>query len=312
MGTQPLTLVVLAAGRSTRYGKLKQLDPVGPGEEVLFDYALCDALRAGFGRFVFVIADGMESAFRKHLEPALDAGLDVQFAVQHIWDVPEGSGVLKGRERPWGTAHAVWCARNNIAGPFAVCNADDFYGTHAYAVLADALRTESQTYLVGYPLGRTLSEHGGVSRGLIQANASGGVSTVHVAVQLSPLKGSNPAVARGLVHAEQSVDVALDAPVSMNLWGFPPAILQGLGRLFQSFLAASPSEEKEFYLSQALGDLVQCGDTRCLLLPTDSSWLGVTFPDDRERVASNLAESVARGDYPVPLSDAWKPLIDSL
>ncbi|MDG2142744.1 MAG: hypothetical protein P8N31_04235, partial [Planctomycetota bacterium] len=114
---------------------------------------------------------------------------------------------------------------------------------------------------------------------------------------------------RGLVRGEESVDVALGAPVSMNLWGFPPAVLDGLGRLFTEFLRATPAEEKEFYLSQAVGDLVQCGDARCHLLETDSTWLGVTFPDDRDRVASSLAESVACGDYPAPLSNAWKPLI---
>jgi hypothetical protein len=304
-----LTLVVLAAGRSTRYGKLKQLEPFGPGGEVLFDYAVYDALRAGFRRFVFVIADGMEPLFREHMAPLYEAGADVRFAVQHIWDVPPDSGVHQGRERPWGTAHAVWCARNLITGPFAVCNADDFYGTHAYDVLAKALQRESQTYLVGYPLGRTLSDHGGVSRGLIRADASGEVSVVEEAVQLLAVQDSDPPIARGLVRGEESVDVALGAPVSMNLWGFPPAVLDGLGRLFTEFLRATPAEEKEFYLSQAVGDLVQCGDARCHLLETDSTWLGVTFPDDRDRVASSLAESVACGDYPAPLSNAWKPLI---
>ncbi len=311
MARQALTLVVLAAGRSTRYGKLKQLDPVGPAGEVLFDYAVYDALRAGFERVVFVIAEGMEAAFREQLKPMLDAGVQVSFAVQRLGDLPAGHASPADRLRPWGTAHAVWCAREFLQGPFAVCNADDFYGTQAYAVLAAALQEGSGAYLVGYPLGPTLSAHGGVSRGLIQANADAEVSAVDEAVQLLAIEDSTPPMAHGLLPGGQSVDVSIDAPVSMNLWGFPVEILAGLERLFIRFLDATPTEEKEFYLSQALGDLVQCGEARCRLLETDSTWMGVTFPKDRERVASRLAESVAQSEYPAPLSEAWKPLIDS-
>lgn len=309
---EPLTLVILAAGRSVRYGKLKQLDPLGPGGEVLFDYAVHDALRAGFRRIVFLIAEGMESAFRSHLAPLLATGADLRFAVQRISDVPAGRRAPPSRSRPWGTAHAVWAAREHLEGPFAVCNADDFYGAHGYSVLARALEREPQAYIVGYALGRTLSPHGGVSRGLVQTDGQRRVTGVDEAVQLQAIAGANPERARGLLADQSEVNVALNVPVSMNLWGFAPGVLVGLERLFGDFLATDPQEEQEFYLSQALGDLVQCGATRCELLATESPWMGVTFPDDRDRVAGALAESVERGEYPSPLADAWKPLIDSL
>ncbi len=300
--------MVLAAGLSTRYGRLKQLDPVGPGGEALLDYAVFDAVRAGFRRVVFVVRDSIETDFRAHVAPMMNAGLDVAFVHQALDDVPPGFRSAIGRTRPWGTGHAVWCARDAIDGPFAVCNADDFYGPSAYGVLARALDGGTDCALVGYRLLATLSKNGGVSRGLVQSDPQGWVTGVDEVVDL---RGMCDARVVGVGPEDRPVDVADDVYVSMNLWGFPADVMDALGELFGEFLAAAPGEQQEFYLSTAIGSLVQRGRLRCRLLPTEESWLGVTFPQDRDRVASSLLEHIKYSTYPASLAQAWITLIEA-
>ena len=224
-------LVVLAAGMSSRYGRLKQLEPVGPGGEALLDYAVFDAVQAGFRRVVFVIRPEIEEPFRAHVAPLLDAGADLRFAYQSLDDLPAGRSPSDGRAKPWGTAHAVWAARHQVEGPFAVCNADDFYGADGYKKLADFLDEGGECGLVGYRLANTLSPHGGVSRGLVQSDPQGSVTGVVEALdlRLNQVTGT----VEGRTDDGESVNVDPGSLVSMNLWGFRVEVFTHLERLFE-------------------------------------------------------------------------------
>ncbi len=296
----PLTLVILAAGRSTRFGRLKQLAPVGPGGAALLDYALYDGALAGFERFVLVIREALRQDFDAHLRRAVAAGLDIRFACQPP---------PPNRARPWGTAHAVLAAAEHVDGPFAVCNADDFYGREAYAALAAAVRNPgtsaserppARAFTVGYPLSATLSDSGGVSRGLCEIGEAGALLRLTEGLELR----RDGARVRGRDVAGRPVDVPLHAPVCTNLWGFPPEILAPLCGLFAEFLAAVPGPDREFYLSEAMNDLIAAGRVRCTVLPTDALWLGVTFPGDQVGVAQALHALVESKAYPMDLWDA--------
>ena len=248
--TPPLTLVILAAGRSTRFGRLKQLTPIGPGGEALLDYALYDGALAGFSRFLLVIQEDLQADFDGHLRPAATAGLDLRYAYQSLSHPGLVDTPPPGRIRPWGTGHAVLTAAERIDGPFALCNADDFYGRRAYAALADAMRdaarhpapatrrphtgnpppgsppqpstttadpTPTPALTVGYPLSVTLSESGGVSRGLCQVDQAGALQKLTEGLGMR--RDGNRV--RGRDVAGRPLDVPLDTPVCTNLWGFP-------------------------------------------------------------------------------------------
>ena len=315
---RPLTLVILAAGRSTRFGRLKQLAPIGPGSEALLDYALYDGARAGFSRFVLVIQEALRPDFDAHLAPAHAAGLDIGYACQRMAHPGLVDDPPPGRARPWGTGHAVLTAGEHIDGPFAVCNADDFYGRAAYAALAEAMRGPSRrardpirnaditecktntTYTVGYPLEVTLSRSGGVSRGICEVDDRGALRRLTEGLELR--RDGDRVVGRDV--AGRPVDVALQAPVCTNLWGFQPGIVPDLRDLFAAFLAAGPGLDREFYLSEAMNDLIAAGRAHCTVLPTRELWLGVTFPGDHAGVAESLRGLVDSGVYPMRLWDA--------
>ncbi len=298
------TLVVLAAGRSTRFGRLKQLAPIGPSGEALLDYALYDAALAGFTRFLLVIQEPLRRDFDAHLGPAAAAGLDIRYAYQRL----TRSGMVDappGRIRPWGTGFAVLAAGEEIDGPFAVCNADDFYGRDAYAVLAEATARATQhhpvrAHTVGYPLAATLSESGGVSRGLCEVNEEDTLLRLTEGLELR--RAGNRVLGRDV--SGRPVDVPLQAPVCTNLWGFRPDILPALRDLFSAFLASGPGLDREFYLSEAMNELIGAGRARCTVLPTRAPWLGVTFPGDHAGVAESLRGLVDSGVYPMRLWDA--------
>ena len=299
------TLVVLAAGRSTRFGRLKQLAPIGPGGEALLDYALYDAARAGFSRFVLVIRESLRPDFDAHLRAAAVAGgLDIGYAYQRLSHPGLVDATPPDRVRPWGTGHAVLAAADQLDGPFAVCNADDFYGRGAYAALAAAMRGATSgdpaTFTVGYPLEATLSESGGVSRGICEIDEAGALLRLTEGLELR--RAGDRVVGRDV--AGRPVNVALQAPVCTNLWGFQPTVLPPLRDLFAAFLAAGPGLDREFYLSEAMNDLIAAGRTRCTVLPTRERWLGVTFPGDHAGVAQSLRSLVDSGVYPMRLWDA--------
>jgi len=321
-----LTLVILAAGHSTRFGRLKQLDPIGPGGEALLDYALHDGALAGFSRSLLVIQEALRPDFDAHLAPARAAGLDIRYAYQRLAHPRLVDEPPPSRTRPWGTGHAVLTAGEHVDGPFAVCNADDFYGREAYAALAAAMRDARSTpatvtrdaeaeksnaditlcnvdithFTVGYPLEVTLSEIGGVSRGICEIDEMGALQRLTEGLEL---RRDGDRV-RGRDVAGRPVDVALQTPVCTNLWGFQPGILPALRDLFAAFLAAGPGLDREFFLSEAINDLIAAGRACGTVLPTRERWLGVTFPADHAGVARSLRGLVDSGVYPMRLWDA--------
>ena len=322
----PLTLVILAAGRSTRFGRLKQLAPIGPGGEALLDYALYDAARAGFTRFLLVIQEPLRADFDGHLRDAATR-LDIRYAYQRMVRAGLVDDPPPGRTRPWGTGFAVLTAGERVDGPFAVCNADDFYGRGAYAVLARAMRdpdphgsdvtgasspairraSPPRAVTIGYPLEVTLSESGGVSRGLCEVDGEGALQRLTEGLQLR--RKGDRVVGRDV--AGRPLVVPPQTPVCTNLWGFQPGILPPLRDLFAAFLASGPGLDREFYLSEAMNDLIAARRAHCTVLPTRELWLGVTFPGDHAGVAESLLGLVDSGVYPMRLWDTRPTLRDA-
>ncbi len=309
----PPTLVILAAGRSTRFGRLKQLAPIGPGGEALLDYALYDAALAGFSRFLLVIQEPLRPEFDAHLRDAA-IHLDIRYAYQRMVHPGLVDDPPPGRTRPWGTGFAVLTAGEQVDGPFAVCNADDFYGRGAYLALARAMQASDpakrgpgpQAITIGYPLEVTLSESGGVSRGLCEIDESGALQRLTEGLELRRKRDR----AMGRDVAGRPLYVPVRTPVCINLWGFQPDILLPLRDLFAAFLASGPGLDREFYLSEAMNDLIAAGRARCTVLPTREPWLGVTFPGDHAGVARSLRGLVDSGVYPMRLWDVQPSLRD--
>ena len=310
-----LTLVVLAAGMGSRYGGLKQIDPVGPGGETVLDYAVFDSLRAGFTRVVFVIRRDFEAVFRERIGARYAGRVAVDYVFQSLDLLPTGATPPAGREKPWGTGHAVWCARDAIGENFAVINADDFYGVDSFTQLAKFLterKTTDRTFaMVGFKLANTLSEHGSVARGVTTAGANGELSLI---VERTGIAASD--VGAGRLYSGQEI-------VSMTCWGFTPALFAGLDVQFREFLgtvgvpmgsatsegrrdesakAPKPDPMKaEFYLPAAVSNLIARGEAKVRVLPTESTWFGVTYRDDKPRVEAAIRELVQAGKYPARL-----------
>lgn len=285
-------LLLLAAGMGSRYGGLKQLDGMGPKGETMIDYAVCDALRAGFGKIVFVIRKDFESEFRARVGQRYENDVAVEYAFQDLNDLPSGHGLPDGRSKPWGTAHAVRAARKLISEPFAVINADDFYGHEAYQQMAHHLRNIEDTKslslsMVGYVLSKTLSPHGTVNRGICQIE-DGKLQSVEEFTSI----GVDPdGVLRGDSSAGQRVELEPMALVSMNFWGFSPALFSPLETGFAHFLSQRGHEMKsEYYLPSLVDQLIQDTDADCPVLQTESPWFGVTYPEDKARVVECLAQ----------------------
>ncbi len=292
------TLLVLAAGMGSRYGGLKQIDPVGPSGETVLDYAVFDALRAGFGRVVFVIRRDFEEIFRAQIGAKYAGRVAVDYVFQSLDALPAGRTPPAGREKPWGTGHAVWCAREAVREPFAVINADDFYGVDSFAQLARFLTSDAaasrtgavQFAMVGFRLANTLSEHGAVARGICTAGAGGRLESLTERTGIL-------AVDVGLGRAFSGDEIA-----SMNCWGFTPALFAGLDRQFGAFLAERGGELKaEFYLPAAVSTMIAQGEATVRVLPTESAWFGVTYREDKPRVVAAIAELVRAGKYPAKL-----------
>jgi NDP-sugar pyrophosphorylase family protein len=285
------SLLVLAAGMGSRYGGLKQIDPVGPSGETVLDYAVFDAMRAGFGRVVFVIRRELEGTFAEAVVSKYSGRVPVETAFQSADDLPAGAGAAAGRQKPWGTGHAVWCARAAMKGPFAVINADDFYGAGPFARLGDFLRKAegSRFAMVGYRLANTLSENGAVSRGVCREKGGRLVSITEER-------------AIGRADLGKGRRFSGDETVSMNFWGFTPAVFDGLGAGLRAFLAASGSDPvAEFYLPAAISGLISRGEASVEVLPCADEWFGITYREDRVRVSAAIRSLVARGAYPARL-----------
>lgn len=294
------TLVVLAAGMGSRYGGLKQLDPMGPGGATVLDYSVYDALRGGFSKVVFVIRKDFAEAFKAAVGSKFEDRMEVAYAYQNLADLPEAYPVPPGREKPWGTAHAVRAARAEVSGPFAVINADDFYGAEAYERMvayfdSSAGEPELRSALVAYPLERTLSKNGTVNRGL--CSAKGGCLKTVEEHELIARRADGVIEGRNLSGA--AVTLAAEAPVSMNFWGFTPAFFGSLEAVFEAFLAEHGRELKsECYLPSVVDQLICEEQTECAVLESQGEWFGVTYPEDKPRVQARIAELVAEGVYP--------------
>lgn len=285
------TLLVLAAGMGSRYGGLKQIEPVGPSGETMLDYSVYDALRAGFDRVVFVIRRDFESVFRERVASRYAGRVAVDFVFQSLDALPAGVAVPSGREKPWGTGHATWCARRAVTTPFAVINADDFYGADSFRQLATFLTkaAQNEVAMVGFRLKNTLSEAGAVSRGVCQVDAAGRLISV---TEHTGIVAQDVGEGRALLP---------DTIVSMNCWGFMPQVFAQLNEQFAAFLQhsvlAAPLKA-EFYLPTAISNLIGRGHLAAQVLPTESSWFGVTYREDKPRVIASIRSLVEAGLYP--------------
>ena len=300
------TLVVLAAGMGSRYGGLKQVDPVGPSGEAILDYSVFDAHRAGFGKVVFIIRKDIEEVFRAQIGSKYEGLLPVDYAFQDIADLPLPYTVPDGRSKPWGTAHAIRAARNVVHEPFAAINADDFYGRDAFQQLGKFLQSSAAAdaaaplrfAMVGYKLSLTLSEHGSVARGICSIDSAGRLSKVVEHVKLV----KTPTGAHDEDPAAEVKDFSGDERVSMNLWGFTPALFDALEARFPAWLAANAQREKsEWYIPFVVDEMVHEGAATVDMLPTESSWFGVTYREDKPFVTAEIRKLVDAGEYPASL-----------
>lgn len=295
------TLFVLAAGMGSRYGGLKQIDGLGPSGETIMDYSVYDALRAGFGKVVFVIRKDFEEAFRKAVISKYADKVPCEVCFQSVDSVPQGCTFNPERTKPWGTNHAVLMAKDLIKEPFAVINADDFYGRESFQVLADYLKsvegTTGKYCMVGYRVANTLSENGSVSRGVCATDENGYLTDVVERTKIEK-------VGDKIIYTEDGVDTEIspNSPVSMNMWGFTPEYFEYVEKAFVEFLQARGQELKsEFYIPTLVNDMIRSGEATCKVLDTTSKWFGVTYAEDRPQVVMKINNLVKEGVYPEKL-----------
>jgi NDP-sugar pyrophosphorylase family protein len=293
--TKP-TLLVLAAGMGSRYGGLKQIDPVGPNGETIIDYSIHDAMRAGFGKVVFVIRHDIEEQFKKIIGARFEKKAAVDYVFQELDKLPSGFSAPANRTKPWGTGQAILMASDTIREPFAAINADDFYGANSFNVLAKHLNSGSGDFaMVGFILRNTLSEFGSVARGVCKTDHDGCLESVTELTKIE--RDSSGAKTVGLDG--KVLQLTGDETVSMNMWGFTPALFGDLKKLFVEFLTKYGTEEKsEFYIPAAVNDLVRVGRARVKVLRTPDPWFGVTYREDRPFVVEGIRKLIACGDYP--------------
>lgn len=293
-------MVILAAGMGSRYGGLKQLDRFGPNGETLMEYSIYDAVKAGFDKIVFVIRPDFEEEFREHFLKRIDSVVKTDYVFQELHHLPKGFSVPAGRKKPWGTAHAVMRAQSVMHNPFAVLNADDFYGRDAIRGIFEYLNQEnvqnSAKYgIVGYSLAKTLSEHGSVSRAVLGVDAKNNLTSIVERTKIFRKEDGQ------IVYEEDGVHFPLrgNESVSMNLMGFSPVIFNQMEEYFIEFLQNSILEPKaEFFLPLVLNKLIASKMAEIRVIETSSDWFGVTYPDDKEKVQGKIQKLTATGIYP--------------
>lgn len=303
LNMQKPTLLVLAAGMGSRYGGLKQLDQMGPSGETIMDYSVYDAVEAGFGKVVFVIRKFFREEFEAKVSNKYKGIVDVVLVEQELENLPEGFTLNPSREKPWGTGHAVLMAKDVIDTPFAVINADDYYGKNSFKILADHLisleRDRGEFSMIGFRAVNTLSETGVVSRGVCttdSANLLLGVEEHH------QIKRDAEGAIKGVNSAGDEVKISEESYVSMNMWGFTPDIFEYGYKLFIEFMSQRGDELKsEFYIPFVVNSMLNSGIARCRVLGTPDVWFGVTYKEEREGVAKRVAKLVNDGLYPSPL-----------
>ncbi len=291
------TLLVLAAGMGSRYGGLKQLDGVGPHGETIMDYSIFDAKRAGYGKVVFVIRKDFQKDFEEKILSKYRGHIPVEVVFQSIDDLPEGFAVPEGRVKPWGTGHAILAARDVVKEPFTVINADDFYGSDAFAVMGKYLSEPHDDYcMVGFNVGNTMSENGSVSRGVCSVDEKGHLTNIVERTAISYDADHN------IKYKDENGNectLAPNTPVSMNFWGLQPDYFELAAAQFVDFLKEKGAELKsEFYVPSTIDLMIKQGAKCAEVLSTDSQWFGVTYPEDRQGVVDKLASLHKAGEYP--------------
>ena len=296
--TRP-TLLVLAAGMGSRYGGLKQIDPVGPAGETIIDYSIFDAMRAGFGKLVFVIRHDIEQQFREVVGSRFEKRIAVEYVFQELDKLPVGHALPAGRTKPWGTTHAILMAEEAIREPFAAINADDFYGQNAYRLIAQHLASGSPDYaMAGFILKNTLSDHGSVARGVSRTDTNQYLTSV---VEMMKIERDGNS-AKNTDAAGNVTKLSGEEAVSMNFWGFTPALFPQIKVAFEKFLKQSGREQKsECYIPSTVNELVTGGQARVKVLRSPDSWFGVTYREDRPQVVESIRQLIAKGDYPEKL-----------
>ena len=292
------TLLVLAAGMGSRYGGNKQLDEVGPSGETIIDYSIFDAIRAGFGKIVFVIRRDIEDQVKERFVEKLDGKIEVDYVFQEITDLPEGVKVAPDRSKPWGTSHAILVTSSKIKEPFGVINADDFYGAESFRILRDFLvndKNPNNYCIVGYKLGNTLSDHGHVNRGVCQAGEDGFLKKIVETRQIEKTK--NGAIAPGADGNPQYFTG--NEIVSMNLWGFKPSCYEFLGKEFRNFINRSGMDLKsELDIPTSVDKFVKNGEITIQILMSNERWFGVTYREDKPFVVDSIRKMIRGGIYP--------------
>ena len=295
------TLVILAAGMASRYGSMKQVDGFGPNGETIIDYSIYDAIKAGFGKITFIIREEFLDAFKAIFEPKLKGRVETDYVFQSYDLTQFGIDKVVERAKPWGTAHAVLAARNAVHEPFCVINADDYYGFDAFEKMAAFLTTEANDHhysLVGYEIGKTLSDYGSVSRGVCDIDASGNMVGVNERTEVYPKDG--------LIYYKDATgeyELPENSRVSMNFWGFTPAVFKQSEEMFKKFVDANSGNPKsEFFIPLVADELIKTGIADFKVIPTSSKWFGVTYKEDKPIVQASISALVENGTYP---SNLW-------
>jgi hypothetical protein len=296
------TLVVMAAGIGSRYGGLKQIDPIGPNGEIIIDYSIYDALNAGFGKVVFVIKEDVKEAFREKVGKTIEKRCETTYVFQKIENVPEGFEVPPGRRKPWGTGHATLSCRNVVHSPFAMINADDFYGRSSYQTLCDYLknaRDRDEVYdycMIGYVLESTLTEHGHVARGVCTVSQGGYLAEIHERRRIEKFGE----IAKYTEDGENWIEIPEGSVASMNIWGFTPSLFSELEARFPQFLQKNSDriQKAEYFLPDVVGDLLKEKRATVKVLATNERWFGVTYQQDKPRVKRAIGDLIRRGVYP--------------
>lgn len=298
-----LTLLVMAAGMGSRFGGLKQIEPMGPNGEFLIDYSVYDAIKAGFKKLVFIIKKENYELFKETIGKRVEDKINTEYVFQDSLDLPDGCLKVENREKPWGTAHAIWCARNNINDVFAIVNADDFYGYDAYRVMAEFLKNkrDGEYSLVGYQVKNTLTENGAVKRGVCEVN---------IDWYLTSLIESNVIMENGKIVAtpldgRKSFSINPDTLVSMNMLGFDPSIFDYIDSTFKEFQEKNMNNLQtcEYLIPDVLEKMTLEGLIKTKVLSTSATWEGVTYKEDKEVVQKRILMRVEKGEYP---SNLWK------
>jgi hypothetical protein len=296
------TLVIMAAGMGSRYGGLKQIDPVGPNGEIIIDYSIYDAVKAGFGKIVFIIRKDTEQIFKEKIGNKIEKFIDVTYVFQDVKDVPDGVEIPADRIKPWGTAHAILSCKNEVTTPFAVINADDFYGASSFKLLADFLtgaNDENGIYrycMVGFIVENTLTENGHVARGICTVDDNGNLVEIHERTRIEKFGNETK-------YSEDGVNWVLipkGSIVSMNTWGFTRSFFKEIEDGFPTFFEENKNNlgKAEYFLPEVVGKLVKEKKAAVKVLPTDEHWYGVTYIEDKLVVKKAVGEMIDRGVYP--------------